>query len=47
MAAHFADEVLTELVTDRPTGGAYRVSLLSPGAGVVETPLETRYLGES
>src|SRR5579859_5831447 len=44
-AAHFTDDVLTELVADRPTAGAYRVSL-SPGSGVVETPLETRYLGE-
>jgi peptidase E len=45
-AAHFTDDVLTELVADRPTGGAYRVSL-SPGSGVVETARETRYLGES
>ena len=45
-AAHFTDDVLAELVADRPTGGTYRVSL-SPGSGVVETALETRYLGES
>ena len=45
VGAHFTDDTLTELVADRPTGGAYRVSV-SPGSGVTETPLETRYLGE-
>jgi len=43
--AHFTDDVLTELVGDRPAAGAYRVTA-SPGSGVTETPLETRYLGE-
>ena len=45
-AAHFADDTLAELIADRPTGGVYRVSA-SPGAGVTEIPLETRYLGEA
>jgi peptidase E len=44
-AAHFTDDTLTELIADRPTAGAYRVQG-SPGAAVVETPLETRFLGE-
>jgi peptidase E len=45
-AAHFTDDVLTELIADRPTAGAYRVSV-SPGSGVTESPLQTRYLGEA
>jgi peptidase E len=45
-AAHFADDTLTGLIADRPTAGAYRVSG-SPSSGVVETPLETRFLGET
>jgi peptidase E len=44
-AAHFTDDALTDLVADRPTASAYRVSLL-PGSGVTETVLETRYLAE-
>jgi peptidase E len=44
-AAHFADDTLTELIADRPTASAYRVSA-SPGSGVTETPLDTRFLGE-
>jgi peptidase E len=42
-AAHFTDDTLTELIADRPTSIAYRVSA-SAGAGVTETPLETRCL---
>jgi peptidase E len=45
-AAHFADDALTELIADRPTAGAYRVTA-SASSGVVETPLETRFLGET
>ena len=44
-AAHFTDDVLTELIADRPAARAYRVSL-SAGSGVTQTPLQTRYLGE-
>jgi len=42
-AAHFTDDTLTELIADRPTSAAYRVS----GAdvtGVIETPLPIRCL---
>jgi dipeptidase E len=42
-AAHFTDETLTELIADRPTASAYRVSM-SAGSGVTETPLPTRCL---
>jgi hypothetical protein len=42
-AAHFTDDTLTELIADRPTSSAYRVSL-STGSGVTETPLPTRCL---
>ena len=42
-AAHFTDDTLTELIADRPTASAYRVSG-SAGTGVTETPLATRYL---
>jgi peptidase E len=45
-AAHFTDDTLTELIADRPTAGAYRV-FVSPGSGIVETPLGTRFLGEA
>jgi peptidase E len=44
-AAHFTDETLTELIADRPTARAYRVSG-SAGSPVTETELETRYLDE-
>jgi peptidase E len=44
-AAHFTDDTLTELIADRPTSVAYRVSV-SPGSGVVETPLDVRLLGD-
>ena len=44
-AAHFTDDTLTELIADRPAAGAYRVSR-SAGSPVVETPLETRFLGD-
>jgi peptidase E len=40
VGVHFVDETLTEALADRPGSSAYRVS-----AGVVETPLEVRYLG--
>ena len=42
-AAHFTDDTLTELIADRPTSSAYRVSG-SADAGVTETPLPTRCL---
>lgn len=52
-AAHFTDEDLTELVSDRPDGKAYRVtrtgtdgSTGGPADGSDETPLPTRFLGE-
>ena len=44
-AAHFTDDTLTELIADRPTASACRVRR-SAVSGVVETPLETRFLGE-
>ena len=40
-AAHFTDDTLTELIADRPTSAAYRVSA---GTGVTETPLPIRCL---
>ncbi len=44
-AAHFTDETLTELVSDRPEANAYRVR--SGGSGeAAETPLPVRFLGE-
>jgi len=43
--AHFTDETLCELVSDRPGATAYRV--LSDGAGgASETPLDVRFLGQ-
>jgi peptidase E len=42
-AAHFTDDTLTELIADRPTSSAYRVSG-SAESGVTETPLPTRCL---
>ena len=43
-AAHFVDETLAELVSDRPDAGAYRVE--SDGAGgAVESSLPVRFLG--
>jgi len=45
-AAHYTDDTLTELIADRPTSGAYRVSL-SEGSGVTEAPLPTRCLDAS
>jgi len=45
-AAHFTDDTLTELIADRPTSGAYRVSG-SAGTGAAETPLATRYLDDA
>ena len=44
-AAHFTDDTLTELIADRSTARAYRVSG-SAGSPVTETALETRYLGD-
>jgi peptidase E len=44
VGAHFADETLSEVVADRPDGGAYRVEQTA-GGGYVETALETRFLG--
>lgn len=39
VAAHFVDDEVTEFVSDRPDGKAYRVTASS------ETPLTTRFLG--
>jgi peptidase E len=44
VGAHFVDETLSEVVADRPDGGAYRVERVG-GGGFVETALDTRYLG--
>ena len=44
-AAHFVDDDLTELISDRPGGKAYRVVPDGDG-GSGETPLPTRFLGE-
>ena len=41
-AAHFTDDTLTELIADRPTSVAYRVT--TSATGVTETPLLTRFL---
>jgi peptidase E len=43
-AAHFVDDDLTELVSDRPEGKAYRV-VPDGNGGSSETPLTTRFLG--
>jgi peptidase E len=43
-AAHFVDDTLAELVSDRPTATAYRVAR-GAGGGAAETPLEVRFLG--
>jgi hypothetical protein len=43
-AAHFVDETLSELVSDRPTATAHRVEPDGAG-GCAETPLEVRFLG--
>jgi peptidase E len=44
VAAHFADDQLVELVTDRPGGRAFRVRPDGNG-GAVETELEVRLIG--
>jgi peptidase E len=44
-AAHFIDDDVTEFVSDRPGGRAYRVAA-APGGGTSETPLPARFLGE-
>ena len=41
-AAHFTDDTLAELIADRPTSVAYRVT--TSATGVTETPLLTRCL---
>ena len=43
-AAHFVDETLAELVSDRPGAAAYRVEPDGAG-GAAETPLPVRFLG--
>jgi peptidase E len=43
-AAHFVDETLAELVSDRPAATVYRVAR-GNGGGAAETPLEVRFLG--
>jgi peptidase E len=43
-AAHYVDESLQELIADRPTAEAYRVTPDGSG-GAVEEPLLTRFLG--
>jgi peptidase E len=44
-AAHFIDDTLAELIADRPSASAYRVTPVASG-GSTEEPLETRFLGE-
>ena len=44
VAAHFADDNLAEMVSDRPDGTAYRVVPDGVG-GAIETRLPVRYLG--
>jgi peptidase E len=44
VGAHYIDDTLTEIVADRPEGGAYRVGPDGSGA-VTETELEARFLG--
>lgn len=44
VGAHYIDDSLAEIVSDRPTGHAYRV-LRDPAGGTAETLLPTRYLG--
>jgi len=43
-AAHFIDDTLSELVSDRPEATAYRVDPGGPG-GATETQLPVRFLG--
>jgi peptidase E len=45
VGAHYVDDTLTELIADRPTTGAYRVTASSDSC-VTETPLETQFLGD-
>jgi peptidase E len=42
VGAHFIDDTLAEVIADRPGSSAYRVQ-----PGIVETRLETRFLGVS
>jgi len=46
VGAHFVDEQLAEVVADRPDSAAYRMEPNAAG-GYQETPLDTRYLGNS
>jgi peptidase E len=44
VGAHYIDDSLAEIVSDRPSGNAYRV-LRDPAGGTAETLIPTRYLG--
>jgi peptidase E len=44
VGAHYIDDDLAEVVSDRPEGGAYRV-VRDPSGGTTETELPARYLG--
>ena len=44
-AAHYADDTLAELLSDRPTSQAYRVE--KSASGVTEMPLDTRCLDDA
>jgi peptidase E len=46
VGAHYIDDILTEVVSDRPDGRAYRVAR-TPEGDIQETQLESRYLAES
>jgi len=48
VGAHFVDEELTEVIADRPGSAAYQVggAAYQVGAGITETRLEARFLGE-
>jgi hypothetical protein len=45
-ALHFRGTALHRVVTSRPGARAFRVEPNAKGAAVVETALETTYLGE-
>jgi peptidase E len=44
VGVHYIDDTLTDVVSDRPEGSAYRV-LRDPSGGTAETVLAARYLG--
>lgn len=44
VGAHYVDETLAEIVSDRPSGSAFRV-LRDPAGGTAETVLPARFLG--